>query len=64
MPEPMYGLDEREDDEKKYVWKEWMMTFHKPTQWQLTPKGNNLLGNYVIPPSMDKLKGIISKQTS
>jgi hypothetical protein len=26
------------------------MTFHRPTQWQLIPKGTNLLGHSVIPP--------------
>jgi hypothetical protein len=38
------------------------MTFHRPTQWQLIPKGTNLLGHYVIPPGMDKLKGIIPRK--
>ena len=40
------------------------MAFHEPTQWKLTPKGTNLLGHSVIPPGMDKSKGIKSKHTS
>jgi hypothetical protein len=32
------------------------MTFHKPTQWQLTPKGTNLLGHSVIPPRYGQVK--------
>jgi hypothetical protein len=32
------------------------MTFHKPTQWQLTPRGTNLLGHSVIPPRYGQVK--------
>jgi len=32
------------------------MTFHEPTQWQLTPKGTNLLGHFVFPPMYGKVK--------
>jgi hypothetical protein len=32
------------------------MTFHKPTQWQLTPKGTNLLGHSAIPPRYGQVK--------
>ena len=32
------------------------MTFHKPNQWKLIPKGTNLLGNSVIPPRYGQVK--------
>jgi hypothetical protein len=33
------------------------MTFHRPTQWQLIPKGTNLLGHFVIPTRYGQVKG-------
>jgi hypothetical protein len=32
------------------------MIFHRPTQWQLIPKGTNLLGHSVIPPRYGQVK--------
>jgi hypothetical protein len=32
------------------------MTFHKPTQWKLTPKGTNLLRHSIIPPRYGQVK--------
>ena len=32
------------------------MNFHKPTQWQLAPKGTNLLGHFVTPPRYGQVK--------
>ena len=32
------------------------MTFHRPIQWKLNPKGTNLLGHFVIPPRYGQVK--------
>jgi hypothetical protein len=56
MLEPRWGEGERNNDGKWYVWREWTMKFHRPSQWKLILKGDQLTRESCHPPRYEQVK--------